>query len=60
MIGGAPIKDAGSRSNIDTRDPAAARRWAKHLKITREELMGAIEKVGNSVTAVRKQIDLGR
>ena len=30
--------------------------WAKHLKVSREELQRAVDKVGNSAAAVRKQL----
>lgn len=56
MIGVEPIKDGRARSHIAADNPAAVRRWAKHLKVTEEELKGAVAKVGNSVVAVRKQI----
>jgi hypothetical protein len=56
MIGVEPVKDERSRRQIAGDDPAAVRRWAKHLKITKDELRCAIDKVGNSVVAVRKHI----
>jgi Protein of unknown function (DUF3606) len=56
MIGTDPVKDSRSRRLIAIDDPAAVRRWSKHLKITEDELQCAIGKVGNSVAAVRKQI----
>jgi hypothetical protein len=30
--------------------------WTKHLKISKEELQKAIDKVGNSAAAVRKEL----
>jgi Protein of unknown function (DUF3606) len=56
MVGSKAVKDDCSRSQIAIDDPAAVRRWAKHLKVTTMELQHAIDKVGNSVVAVRKQI----
>jgi hypothetical protein len=32
--------------------------WTKHLGVTREELRRAIDKVGNSAAAVRKELGL--
>jgi Protein of unknown function (DUF3606) len=58
MIGAAITKSDRSRSHIDINDPAAVRRWSKHLRTTKDELLGAVDKVGNSVVAVRKQINL--
>jgi uncharacterized protein DUF3606 len=53
-----PVKDSRSRRQIAINDPAAVRRWTKHLKVTKDELQCAIGKVGNSVAAVRKQIGI--
>jgi hypothetical protein len=58
MIGVGPLKDNLSRRQIATDDPAAVRRWTRHLKVTEDDLRCAIDKVGNSVAAVRKQIRL--
>ncbi len=30
--------------------------WTKHLKVSKEELQKAVDKVGNSAAAVRKQL----
>jgi Protein of unknown function (DUF3606) len=49
-------KDFRSRSHIEMDDEAAVRSWIKRLKITKDELQCAVDKVGNSVVAVRKQI----
>ena len=56
MTGVGRVKDGRSRRQIAINDPAAVRRWTKHLKVTKDELQFAIDKVGNSVAAVRKQI----
>ncbi len=58
MIGLKPVKDSRTRTHIAMDDPAAVRRWTKHLKVTKEELHCAVEKVGVSVAAIRKQIGL--
>jgi hypothetical protein len=54
------VKDLRSRIHIAIDDPSAVRRWTKHLGVTKEELQSAVEKVGASVAAVRKQIGLGK
>jgi hypothetical protein len=56
MVGNRAVKDHRARSQIAVDDPAAVRRWAKRLEITTIELQHAIDKVGNAVVAVRKQI----
>jgi uncharacterized protein DUF3606 len=58
MIGVEAVKDTRSRSQIALDDPVAVRRWTKHLKVTENELQCAVDKVGNSIAAVRKQIGL--
>jgi Protein of unknown function (DUF3606) len=58
MIGAGTIKNRRSRSHIDMQDPSAVRRWRKHLRLTKGELLGAVDKVGTSVVAVRKQVNL--
>ena len=60
MIGVDPVKDTRSRRQIAVDDPAAVRRWTKQLKVTEDDLRCAIDKVGNSVAAVRKQMRLAR
>lgn len=32
------------------------KRWSRHLNVTLDQLQAAIEKVGNSVTAVEKEL----
>jgi hypothetical protein len=44
------------RSKIDMSDDSEVRYWTKHLGISREELQRAIDRVGNSAAAVRKQL----
>jgi butyrate kinase len=60
MIGVQAIKDSRARSHIAMNDETAVRRWAKHLGTTEDELRCAVDKVGNSITAVRKQMGLPR
>ena len=58
MIGVQANKANRSRSQIAMDDVADVRRWTKHLGITKDQLQCAVDKVGNSVVAVRKQIGL--
>jgi Protein of unknown function (DUF3606) len=54
IIGGkAP---ALNRSYIAMDDEFEVKYWIKHLKVSHEELKNAVEKVGNSAAAVRKQL----
>jgi hypothetical protein len=48
------------RVHIDMSDKAHVRYWTKHLRISDDELQKAIDKVGNSAAAVRKQLALYR
>jgi len=51
-------KGERDRSHIAMDDEADVRRWLRHLGVTKPELQRAVDKVGNSVTAVRKQLRL--
>lgn len=44
------------RAYIDVNDEFEFRYWCKHLKVAPDELRRAIEKVGNSAAAVRKEL----
>ena len=44
------------RSKINLHAPDELRCWAHKLGITREDLRKAVEKVGNSAAAVRKEL----
>ena len=44
------------RSKIDVEDTEQIKRWTKALKVSREDLLRAIEKVGNAAAAVRKEL----
>lgn len=46
-----------SRSQIAIDDKENLRRWMKHLDVTEEELRNVIERVGNSVGAVRRELN---
>jgi hypothetical protein len=51
-------KGERDRSHIAMQNQAEVRRWLKHLGVERSELQHAVDKVGNSVVAVRKQLGL--
>jgi Protein of unknown function (DUF3606) len=51
-------KGERDRSHIAMDDEADVRRWLKHLGVTKPVLQRAVDKVGNSVAAVRKQLRL--
>lgn len=45
------------RSKIHMHDPLEVKYWMRHLKISHDDLQGLVEKVGNSVAAVRKELE---
>ena len=45
------------RSKIHLHDPIEVKYWVRHLKISQDDLQRLVEKVGNSVAAVRKELD---
>lgn len=49
-------KGQQDRSKINMHEDHEVRYWTKHLNVTKEELQGAVDKVGNSAAAVRKQL----
>jgi hypothetical protein len=46
------------RNKIDLVDPAQIRAWTRRLGITTDDLRRVAGKVGNSIAAVSKEIDL--
>jgi hypothetical protein len=52
-------KRTGDRSRIDLAESHAVRCWTRHLGVSRTDLEQAVEKVGNSAAAVRKQLASG-
>jgi Protein of unknown function (DUF3606) len=48
------------RNKIDLADPAQIRAWTRRLSITSGDLKRMVGKVGNSIAAVSKEIDLQR
>lgn len=49
-------KGQQDRSKINMHEEHEVRYWTKHLNVTKEELQYAVNKVGNSASAVRKQL----
>jgi hypothetical protein len=50
-------KLAPDRSKINLEDPKELKYWKKALKVSKEEIMAAVQKVGSSAAAVRKQLN---
>jgi hypothetical protein len=44
------------RSKINLHDPRELQYWLKHLDVSQEDLQRAVEKIGNSAAAVRKEL----
>jgi predicted RNA-binding protein YlqC (UPF0109 family) len=51
-------KETPDRSKINMHQPHEMHYWTKHLNVSKEELQKAIDKVGNSAAAVRKQLGI--
>jgi len=49
-------KPTPDRGRIDVGDAAQVKYLARHLGVGEEELLRAVEKVGNSTSAVRKEL----
>jgi hypothetical protein len=49
-------KSSADRSKIDVEDADQIKRWTKALKVSRDDLLRAIEKVGNAAAAVKKEL----
>jgi hypothetical protein len=49
-------KEQPDRSKINTHEVLELRCWAKELGVSKEQLRKAVEKVGNSAAAVRKEL----
>jgi hypothetical protein len=53
-------KSAPDRNHIAVDRPEELKYWCKHLEVTPEELLRLLEKVGNSASAVRKELEMER
>lgn len=49
-------KLAADRSHIATRDLDQVKYLSRHLGVSQEELLRAVDKVGNSTSTVRKEL----
>ena len=54
------IKHPPIRNKIDMADPAQVRAWNRRLGISADSLKAVVDKVGNSVAAVTKEVELQR
>jgi hypothetical protein len=49
-------RGAWDRSKINMQEAYEVKYWARALGVSREELQKAVDKVGNSAAAVRKEL----
>ena len=54
------VKHPPIRNKINLTDPAQLRAWTRRLGISADALKAVVDKVGNSVGAVTKEIELRR
>jgi Protein of unknown function (DUF3606) len=54
------IKRSTLRNKIDLADPGQVRAWTRRLGISADALKAIVGKVGNSVAAVTKEVELPR
>jgi hypothetical protein len=54
------IKHPPIRNKINMADPAQLRAWTRRLRVSANELKAIVEKAGNSVAAVTKEVELQR
>jgi hypothetical protein len=50
-------REQPDRSKINVRQPDELKAWTRALDVTREELLAAIDKVGNSAATVRRELE---
>jgi hypothetical protein len=54
------IKHPPIRNKINLAEPAQVRAWTRRLDISADALKALVDKVGNSVAAVAKEVELQR
>ena len=54
------IKHPPVRNKIDLAEPIQLRAWTRRLDISPDALKAVVDKVGNSVAAVTKEVELQR
>jgi hypothetical protein len=52
-------KDRGDRSKVNMHEDHEVKYWSHHLGVSREQLQKAVDKVGNSAAAIRKELGVG-
>jgi Protein of unknown function (DUF3606) len=50
-------REQPDRSKINVHQPDELKGWTRALNVTREELLAAVDKVGDSAAAVRKELE---
>jgi hypothetical protein len=56
MPGALTNKTQPLRNHIAMNEPLEVKYWTKHLGVTRDDLQRAVDKVGDSAAAVRKEL----
>ena len=54
------IKRPPVRNKINLADPAQVRAWTRRLNLSADSLKAVVDKAGNSVAAVTKEVELQR
>ena len=54
------VKHPPARNKIDLADPAQVRVWTKRLDVSADDLKIVVDKVGNAIAAVTKEVELQR
>ena len=52
------VKHPPVRNKINLKDPAQLRVWTRRLGVTADVLKAAVDKAGNSITAVTKEVEM--
>jgi hypothetical protein len=56
-VGALTRKETPDRSKINIHEPAEVKWWSHKLDVSREQLRSLVDRVGNSATTVRKELD---
>ena len=54
------VKHPPLRNKIDLAEPTQLRAWSRRLDVSVDSLRAVVDKVGNSVAAVTKEVELRR
>jgi hypothetical protein len=52
------VKHPPVRNKINLKDPAQVRVWTRRLGVTADVLKAAVDKAGNSIAAVTKEVEM--